>query len=369
MPSINSQPQTSPAPPVRPVQPAQTTSADTAASTEPGQAAENLQIAFPAGGSAQLSVSLDGQEAIKAWKQAASGPKLELKPEAGARMGHLKALMDCVTKAKNLNPEQKARVSAFVQDFSRLGAGADPRARAKAMQLLDDMLAKQGISQPQLQLIADDKFMPEDLLSLVRQSSGPGLVGSREAGPEDMQMATNQYANQTPLLTQNPSTTQDPTRYAGLGKPPQGAPPPVNAPFAKPAPSAGSLKQPDSLSQKPELASESEALDQWEKAAKGQKIPLLVPKKTHLGHILVLRDQIVAPPRYTPQQQERFQKFLKEFSQLPSMDPTQRPRMLQLLDDSLKYRGITEEQIKLIIDGDFDPEDFRDILVNHNFVI
>lgn len=155
-------------------------------------------------GKAQPTLSLsDGDDpAIQAWKQAAKGPRLELKAKEGS-YGHIGALAE---HAKGLSDAQHSCISSFIKDFPAEYGAKDKSGQARAYKLLDELL-EAGISKEQCGLIASGKFTAADMVRLLRENPNPSLVGWNPDGirndgiqPANRFMQDFRYGGAVPVM-------------------------------------------------------------------------------------------------------------------------------------------------------------------------
>lgn len=174
MASINSRLQPTTPLPAAPKAPAAAAPAPTpnpAGPPAPSRPTDSTLVAPPQQGSAATDIALftpaDSEPAIKAWKDAAGGPQVDLSAaDAKSKIGKLLALRDSVTNG-NYTPQQKKTFAGFVQQMMNQAPSIDPSHRNATLHLLNDMLEHKGISQGQLDMILDGRFKARDMWNMM----------------------------------------------------------------------------------------------------------------------------------------------------------------------------------------------------------
>lgn len=103
------------------------------------------------------------------------------------------------------------------------------------------------------------------------------------------------------------------------------------------------------------------ALAAWQHAAKGRSIPLQPPAGTRQGHLGALMSYVKTTTELTSQQKTRISAFLRDF--VGQGDSSSRSQALHRLEDILRHKGITLEQLQLIGNGQFCAEDLRALIL------
>lgn len=141
------------------------------------------------------------------------------------------------------------------------------------------------------------------------------------------------------------------------------AAPAAGAPAAAAAPAAGtaapaatqdqgvkSLKK-GSAQLSLSLDSHEAEIAAWQQAEQGPKLTLTPESGGQLGHVLALMKQASSA---TPAQKENLKHFFMGLQQ--GKTPTDRMKFLEIFDQQLTHKGITQKQLNLILDGKFTPE-------------
>lgn len=148
---------------------------------------------------------------------------------------------------------------------------------------------------------------------------------------------------------------------------------PAGTTSAKPAPSEGATPT-ESLTQTSAKTGKATAnmslfdspasLKGWTAAGKGEKIPLASSFKDGRGTLNSLMKHVMDSPKYSSHQKENFKTFLQEFSRHTGkqLSPVNQHDHIQHAQELLARKGISENQLDMILDGSFTAEHFTTML-------